>query len=119
MQIFVESLEFTGPHGVYEEERREGRRFRVDLTVEVAGDAGQDSDTLEETLDYRGLASAILDVGHGPSVQLIEHMAAEILSLVLTRYPQVLWGEITIRKFATGVPGDPGCVGVRLRRARS
>lgn len=118
MQIFVESLEFTGPHGVYEEERREGRRFRVDLTVDVDGDAGASSDALDETLDYRGLATAILEVGHGPSCQLIEHMASSILERVFTRYPQVSSGEITIRKFATGVPGDPGCVGVRLRRAR-
>lgn len=118
MQIFVESLEFTGPHGVYEDERREGRRFRADLTVEVDGDAGQVTDALEETLDYRGLAEAILEVGHGPSCQLIEHMAASILDRVLSRYAQVRWAEITIRKFATGVPGDPGCVGVRLQRAR-
>ena len=118
MQIFVQQLEFVGPHGVYEEERREGRRFSVDLMVEVSGDSGAETDDLVDTLDYRGLAEIVLGVGKGPSCHLIEHMAQGIVEQVLARFAQVRWAEVTIRKYATGVPGDPECVGVRLRRDR-
>lgn len=116
--IFVEQLEFTGAHGVYEEERREGRRFIVDLEVDVAEGPAATSDALGDTLDYRALAQLILDVGAGPSCALVEHMAAQILDSALARHPEVLCARITIRKFATGVPGAPRCVGVRMTRAR-
>ena len=116
--IFVEQLEFTGAHGVYEEERREGRRFLVDLEVDVADGPAATSDALGDTLDYRALAQLILDVGAGPSCALVEHMAAQILDGALARHPEVLCARVTIRKFATGVPGAPRCVGVRMTRAR-
>ena len=118
MRIFVEGLEFTGAHGVYAEERRDGRRFRVDLSVDTDAELGARSDAIDDTIDYRGLAQIVLEVGHGPSRSLIERLAAQILERVLERYPQVRCARVTIRKFATGVPGDPGCVGVELTRAR-
>lgn len=119
MRIFVEGLEFVGPHGVYEEERLEGRRFRVDLAVETRRVDAAGSDALEDTIDYRGLADIVLEVGQGPSVHLIERMSDEILTRVFARYAQVDAARVTIRKFATGVPGDPECVGVELERRRA
>ncbi len=118
MRIFVEGLEFVGPHGVYAEERREGRRFRVDLAVEVDDTTSASTDELEDTIDYRHLSQIILDVGHGPSVSLIEHMGHEILTRVMERYTHVREAHITVRKFATGVPGEPECVGIELTRQR-
>ncbi|MEC9400568.1 MAG: dihydroneopterin aldolase, partial [Myxococcota bacterium] len=46
MRIFIEGLEFLAAHGVYEQERREGRRFRVDLSVELTENQGCESDEL-------------------------------------------------------------------------
>lgn len=118
MRIFIEGLEFLAAHGVYEEERREGRRFRVDLSVELTENQGCESDELTDTIDYRDLSRAVLDVAEGPSLSLIEHMGEQILSLLLTRHTSIERAQITIRKFATGVPGEPACVGITLERAR-
>jgi dihydroneopterin aldolase len=119
MRIFVERLEFVGAHGVYEEERREGRRFVVDLWADVgAGLTGDVSDRLDHTLDYRALAQIILDVGAGPSRHLVERMAALMLDATFALSPHVQRAGVTIRKYATGVPGDPACVGVSFERDR-
>ena len=118
MRIFVEKLHFVGYHGVYEEERRDGRRFRVDLTVEVDRPEGASSDELGQTVDYRGLAEVVLSVGEGESYQLIERMGDEILERLFERFSSIDTAELTIRKFATGVPGAPECVGVEMTRQR-
>lgn len=119
MRIFVEQLEFIGAHGVYEQERREGRRFCVDLWVEVDSKAasGAHTDQLDGTVDYRGLAEVVLEVGEDESYRLIERMGDEILKRLFDRFDQLLEAELTIRKFATGVPGAPGCVGVQMKRS--
>ena len=118
MLIKVHNLEFLGRHGVYDEERRQGRRFQVDLEVRIEREDLPDPDALHTTLDYRELSRIILSVGHGPSMNLIEHMAEQILEKVMQTQPMVQWGRVRVRKFATGVPGDPEWVGVELERER-
>lgn len=118
MKIFVEKLEFVGHHGVYEEEQREGRKFQVDLTVELASPRAVETDDIRDTVDYRGLADAVLEVGEGPSCHLIEHLGEKMLDGVFERFPRVRHAELTVRKFATGVPGAPESVGIEMARAR-
>jgi 7,8-dihydroneopterin aldolase/epimerase/oxygenase len=118
MRVFVKNLEFTGRHGVYEEERRDGRRFQVDLSAVLGDLTSGESDVLDDTLDYRELAQIVLEFGHGDSRILVERLAHEIVAAVLERFPRVIEASVTIRKFATGVPGEPECVGVELTRRR-
>lgn len=118
MHIFVENLEFIGAHGFYEAERRDGRRFQVDLEVDIGELLAVEDDNLEHTLDYRGLAEVILAVGTGESYKLVERVGDEILTRVFEQFSQVDAADLTIRKFATEVPGDPECVGIRMQRKR-
>ncbi len=118
MKIFVEGLEFVAAHGVYEEERREGRRFSVDIAVTLDDLRSTSSDHLEQTLDYRGLAEIVLEVAHGESHSLVEWLAGEMSRRVLERHQAVRDVTVTLRKFAIGVPGDPACVGVTLHTKR-
>ena len=115
MIVFVENLEFIGKHGVYENERRDGRRFKVDFSVELPP-AG--SDHINETIDYRALAEIVIEIGAGPSVKLVETLGEQMIATVFERYPEVEEAEVTIRKKATGVPGAPEWVGVSLARVR-
>lgn len=119
MRIFVEQLEFVGYHGVYAEERRDGRRFRVDLSVQVDEPRASHTDELDHTVDYRGLAEILVAVGTAESYRLIERMGDEMLTRVFETFPAVRSAELTIRKFATGVPGAPDCVGIQLQRTPS
>ena len=118
MKIFVEQLEFTGHHGVYDEERRDGRRFQVDLEVRVDEESSATSDELEETLDYRRLAEIIVEVAGGESRLLVEKLAGEIVETTLLRHPEVMEATVRIRKHAPDVVGGPRWVGVELTRRR-
>ncbi len=118
MNIFVESLEFIGAHGVYDHERDEGRKFSVDLLVKVEA-KGEAADDIDETVDYRKLAEIILEVGHGESLSLIETMARLIIDSVMQRFKTVTFATVTVRKKATGVPGDPKWVGVKIEKKRA
>ncbi len=114
-EIAVLGLAFTGRHGVFEEERREGRLFEVDVICEVDRVAGFTSDRLEDTLDYRRIADAVLEIGAGPSCTLVEHLAERMAKRCLA-LPHVRAVDLTIRKRATEVPGNPRWVAVSLHK---
>lgn len=117
-QIHIRGLQMVAPHGVYAEEREEGRSFSVDLDAYLGvREAGQ-SDALDRTVDYRDLSTAILQVMHGPSRNLIEALAEEIAVEVLATIAAVERVRVTVWKRALGVPGDPERVGVTIERQR-
>lgn len=116
--ILVHNLEFVGFHGVYDEERAEGRRFAIDLEARVRTAPAGRSDVLQDTVDYRDLARIVLEVAGGPSLHLIEALAERIGDRILAELPAVERVDLTLRKFATGVPGDPDWVGLRISRQR-
>lgn len=119
MRVFVRELEFQGLHGVYEEERRDGRRFQVDLEVVLREDEASTTDDLGQTLDYRRLAEVVHEVAHGPSRLLVEKLAGEILQKTLERYDEVVEATVEVRKHAPDVVGEPRWVGVRISRSRT
>lgn len=115
--IEVHNLEITGHHGVYDDERAEGRRFAIDAEVDVPAGSQGGGDALAATVDYRAIADIIVRALEGPSVHLIETLAERICAEVLDTLP-VARVRLRIRKFATGVPGDPEWVGFRVERER-
>lgn len=118
-QIHIRGLKMVAPHGVYPEEREEGRSFRVDLDAYLRTyDAGV-SDELQQTVDYRDLSSAILRVLEGPSRSLIETLAEEITEEIFQAVPPVQRVRVSVWKRALGVPGDPDEVGVTIDRQRN
>lgn len=117
-RIRVHGIRFTGHHGVYDEERRDGRPFRVDLEVDLLPTHRSHlTDQLEDAVDYRGLASTVMEVAHGPSVHLIEHLAETMCQRLLERHP-IGAVSLTLQKFVPDMPGDPEHVAVSLRRQR-
>lgn len=116
--IIVHDLELTGRHGVYDEERAEGRRFAFDAEVDIPAGSLGTADALGRTVDYRDVAQVIVDVVRGPSVHLIETLAEEICRRILADLP-VARVRLSVRKFATGVPGGPSWVGVRMERSQA
>ena len=111
MRVLFENLEIVGHHGVYEEERAEGRRFRVDMAVRVA--TWPISDDPGDILDYRRLARIATDIiEDGPTRNLLETLAWDIVDRTFDQHDEVRELDLTLRKAATGVPGDPEWVGV-------
>lgn len=117
-QIHIRGLHVVAPHGVYQEERDEGRAFTVDLDAFISVREAGRNDALQQTVDYRDLSSAILRVLGGPSRSLIEALAEEICEEALRTVDVIDGVRVTVWKRAKGVPGDPERVGVTIERHR-
>lgn len=76
--ITLTGLRAHGRHGVYEYERDQGQEFVVDAVLELDLAAAGETDQLEETVDYGGLADRLVAVVTGPPVRLIETLATRL-----------------------------------------
>jgi dihydroneopterin aldolase len=84
MRIDVAGIELSGFHGVLDDERRQGQRFRFDVSVEVAEPA---TDDIDAAVDYRDLVACVREVSDGTHFQLLETLAAAVADEVKRRFP--------------------------------
>lgn len=93
--VTLTGLRATGYHGVFDFERREGQEFVVDAELAVRRPSLDDD--LATTVDYGGLASALVaDIGRDP-VDLIETLAGRLAETCLTN-PLVERATVTVHK---------------------
>jgi dihydroneopterin aldolase len=97
MRIELEGLVVFGHHGYLAEERRLGQRFLVDLRVDVDGEAS-DTDRIEDTVDYRRLASLVREVFAGRERLLLEALAGAVADGIVERFPSVSRARVRVRK---------------------
>jgi dihydroneopterin aldolase len=67
-RVEVRGIDFHGAHGVAEEERRIGNRFRVDLAFELDLRPAGENDDLARSVDYAAAAARVVEIGTGQSV---------------------------------------------------
>ena len=84
MKIELDGIELRGFHGVLDDERREGQRFRFDVTVEVGE---PDADDIDAAVDYRDLVACVREVSDGTHFQLLETLAAAVAEELKRRFP--------------------------------
>ncbi len=95
-ELGLEGLYFHAFHGCFEQERREGATYRVDLTVRVDMSRSAQSDALEDTMDVQRLYDIVAQQMALPR-NLIETVAGAILAQVRA-LPEILEAEVTVRK---------------------
>ena len=117
-RILLCDLRFTGLHVCFENERRDGCRFALDLELWVDTRGAAATDALGDTIDSGAVAEVVLAVGTGESVHLVERLADRMASAVLAAFPAVGGLDLTLRKLDPPVPGKPQAVGVRISRTR-
>ncbi len=85
-RILLNGIGFYGYHGVYEEERRLGQRFLVDveLWLDLAG--AEHWTDVSATVDYGRVHATVLEIGTGESCELIETVAARMAAALLSRF---------------------------------
>lgn len=84
MDIELHGIALRGFHGVLEEERRDGQRFLVDVTLRLATEPQRDD--LAETVDYRAVAECVREVSDRRAVQLLETLAAAMADELMARF---------------------------------
>jgi 7,8-dihydroneopterin aldolase/epimerase/oxygenase len=119
-EILLEGMRFYAYHGVNPEEQALGQRFTVDVVLSVdLRQAGQ-SDELANTVSYSAVYKVVRRIVEGEPRQLIEAVAEEISSTILTEFPPVARVTVTVRKPEVPMKGSMlDAAGVRITRSRA
>lgn len=117
-RITLRGLEVRAHHGVFEEERRAGQVFVIDLVVGLNLTAAAEHDDLSRTVDYAGLAQRVAESVASEPLQLIESLAQRIADVVLDTSP-VDWVEVTVHKPEAPIPVTFADVAVTIERSRT
>jgi dihydroneopterin aldolase len=97
---------FFGYHGALPEERTIGQRFVVDVEVRTDLKRAGNSDQLPDTVNYGDLYTIAEDVVTGPPYNLIEAVAEQIASRILSQQPLVESVVVRVRKPGVPIPGS-------------
>lgn len=118
-EVFLEGLRFYAYHGVNPEERTQGQRYTVDVSLATDLRLAGRSDDLQQTINYSTVNKRIRAIVEGPPRQLIETVAEEIAAAVLGEFDRVAAVTVTVRKPEVALKGTIlEAAGVRIRRLR-
>lgn len=108
-KILLEGMEFFSYHGCFKEEQLIGTRFIVDLAVEAETEMAEQSDRLDETVDYVALYAAVKRE-MGVKAYLLEHVAWRIMQSLRNSFPNLYSIELKISKINPPIGGKLGQV---------
>jgi dihydroneopterin aldolase len=116
-RITLRGMQFTGRHGVSDDERAASQPFEVDLVLRLDLSRPAMTDDLADTIDYASLFDLAGGIVRDRSFRLLEALAAAIADAVLAGHP-VDDVEVRVRKPKAPLPGAFETVEVRIRRRR-
>ncbi|MGI8475288.1 MAG: dihydroneopterin aldolase [Thermomicrobiales bacterium] len=118
-EVFLEGLRFYGFHGVNPEERTQGQRFVVDVSMATDLRAAGISDDLRKTVNYSEAYKLVKKIVEGEPKQLVEAVAELIAGTLLTAFPRAESVTVTVRKPEVAIKGAMlDASGVRITRSR-
>jgi len=114
-RILLQGVQFYGYHGIYDEERRLGQRFLVDVELRLDVSGAASADDVSAAIDYGQVHALVLEVGTQHKFKLLETLATRIASAILERFPI---RSVTVRatKPAPALPGALAGVSVEVTR---
>ena len=117
-QIVLTGLRATAFHGVFENERRDGQVFVIDVTVHLDFAAAAAGDDLGQTIHYGELAEEVVSAVERDPVDLIETVAERIAAVVLA-HPAAHLVTVTVHKPSAPITVPFADVAVVITRSRS
>lgn len=116
-KMVLKKMEYYGYHGVFEEERKLGQRFYVDLELQLdLRDAGLHDD-LSKTVNYAEVHERVKKIVEEESFKLIEALAERIASDLLDTYTVI--DALTVKVTKPHPPFDIHFEGVTVELFRS
>ena len=93
--ISLEGMEFYAHHGYYEEERKIGSKYSVDVKLELDLDLAAREDKLEGTVDYEKVYELVSKV-MSKEAALLEFLANQIIKILKSKFPEVkkIWVKV-------------------------
>lgn len=116
--LSLRGLQFHGHHGTEPWEQEIGRRFIVDIELEMDLTASGRSDRLEDAADYRSVYAGVKQVLETERYQLIERLAWRVLEELFGRFPQIDSVRVRVSKPEAPIGGINEAAAVEIRRTR-
>lgn len=116
-EISLEGLSFYAYHGFYEEERKSGNRFLVDIKVNTTIPENSDFENLDNTVNYEELYRIVQSEMIKPS-QLLENVAKNILDQAFNKISKIESVQVTISKLSPPVGGPCQQSKVTLKKSK-
>lgn len=117
-KVALEGMEFYAYHGFYEEERKIGNRYTVDLEVTTDFSKAANQDDLSGTVDYVQLYEIVKDRMTIPS-KLLEKLGQEIVDGVFQCFPSVSEVKVSVSKHNPPFGGICAKSKITLERTKS
>jgi dihydroneopterin aldolase len=117
-QIVLTGIHGFGYHGLFEQERKDGQDFFVDLTLSVDLRSASTSDAISDTVNYAEITDLVVEEITTNPVNLIEKLAGRIADRVLTQHVKVNSVTVTVHKPQAPVAAQLKDIAVVVTRTR-
>jgi dihydroneopterin aldolase len=117
-QIVLTGIHGFGYHGLFEQERKDGQDFFVDLTLSVDLTAASLSDAIDDTVNYAEITDLVVEEITNNPVNLIEKLAARIAERILNQHLKVTSITVTVHKPQAPVAAQLKDIAVVVTRSR-
>ncbi len=116
MRISLTNLEFFGYHGLYEEEKKVGNNFFVDVHIYFNTNENI-IECLDQTIDYVEIYNLIRGIMLIPT-PLLETLVGTIADKILKQYPIVENLQVAITKQKLAIAHFEGTTTVSIEKSR-
>ena len=111
--ISIEGMEFFAYHGCFKEEQIIGTKFSVDLFIESDTFTAEQTDNLNDTINYLSVYQTVKAEMQTKS-NLLEHVGRRILISVKKKFPEIIHARIKIKKLNPPLGGKIDFVALEL-----
>lgn len=101
--ISLEKMFFKAYHGYYEDERKMGNEFYLDVSISLAKEQKYDDD-IDKTINYEDVYTICKEEMESTK-WLLETVANHILGRIKTKWPQALHASVCLSKVGPQLGG--------------
>src|SRR5690625_689501 len=111
-------MEFYGYHGLFQEEKKLGQRFIVDVELMISLKTAGKTDNMNDSIDYGRVYHEIKNIVEGDSKNLIETIAEEITHKLFETFCTLHACSVKVIKPDPPIQGHYESVAVEIYRER-
>jgi len=115
-RVFIEDLKVQTVIGIFDWEREIKQTISIDLEMEFDIRKAAETDSIDDTLDYKSVSKRLIRFIEASDFQLVEALAERCAAIVLKDFP-VNWLRLKLGK--PGAVRGSSAVGVIIERGRT
>jgi dihydroneopterin aldolase len=112
--IQLTGMEFYAYHGHFEEEKKIGTQFKVDVKIVCDMEAAIQTDELSKTVNYQTVWKKVKEEMDKPS-NILEHLTYRILQTLTYSFPEIVNLEVTVYKLNPSIGSKTETAAVTLK----